>query len=72
MSSRSQRIFAVIIVAGFLVLAVSLCDISVHSLATAGAFQNAGQDMSMVTALHAFENGQNKRHELFYGSCLLA
>ena len=44
MPGRCYRIFAVVILPCFLVLAVRLGDIAVHTLSAAWAFQDTGQD----------------------------
>lgn len=45
MTSRRNRILAIIVIAGLFVLAVRFRNIPVQAFAAAGAFQNAGQDM---------------------------
>ena len=48
------RVFAVVIIPRFLVLAVSPGDIAVHTLSAAWAFQNAGQDVCMIWIVDLF------------------
>ena len=48
MPGRCNRIFAVVIIPGFLILTVRLGDIAVHTLAAAWAFQDTGQDVGVV------------------------
>ena len=43
-----NRIFAVVIIPCFLVFAVCLGDIAVHTLAAAWAFQDTGQDVGVI------------------------
>ena len=45
MTCRGDRVLAVIVVARLFVLAVSLGNIPVQTLAAAGALQDTGQDM---------------------------
>ena len=45
MSRSADRVLAVVIIAGFLVLTVCLCDISIETFPAAGTFQDTGQDM---------------------------
>ena len=54
MSGRCYRVFAVVIIPRFLVLAVSPGDIAVHTLSAAWAFQNAGQDVCMIWIVDLF------------------
>jgi len=49
-----NRIFAVVIIPCFLVLAVCLGDIAVHTLAAAWAFQDTGQDVCVVWIVDLF------------------
>ena len=54
MPGRCNRIFAVVIIPCFLVLAVCLGDIAVHTLATAWAFQDTGQDVGVIWIVDLF------------------
>ena len=49
-----NRIFAVVIIPCFFVLAVRLGDIAVHTLTAAWAFQDTGQDVCMVWIVDLF------------------
>ena len=54
MPGRCYRIFAVVIIPCFLVLAVRLGDIAVHTLSAAWAFQDTGQDVCVVWIVNLF------------------
>ena len=54
MPGRCNRIFAVVIIPCFFVLAVRLGDIAVHTLTAAWAFQDTGQDVCMVWIVDLF------------------
>lgn len=48
MTGRSDRVFAVIVIARLFVLAVRLGYVSIKALAAAGTFQDAGQNMRVL------------------------
>ena len=54
MPGRCYRIFAVVIIPCFLVLAVCLGDIAVHTLSAARAFQDTGQDVGVIWIVDLF------------------
>src|SRR5699024_953586 len=54
MPSWCYCVFAVVIISRFLVLAVSLGNITVHTLSAAWAFQDTGQNMCMIWIIDLF------------------
>ena len=54
MAGCTKRIFAVVVIAGFLVLTVRLCDIPVQAFATAWTFQDTRKDVRMVWIMYLF------------------
>lgn len=54
MTSRRDDVLAVVVIPGLFVFAVRLGNVPVQALATARAFQNAGQDMCMIWIIDLF------------------
>ena len=53
-TSCSQRVFAVIVISGFLVFAVRLCNVPIKAFAATGAFQDTGQDIRVFRVSYFF------------------
>ena len=54
MTGSTKGIFAIIVVSGIFVLAVSLCDISIEALAAAWTFKQSGENMRMIYVVNLF------------------